>query len=81
MSRGSDAPPLLLNAAKRLETLDARLARETYLDALIAAVSAHRLAGDGGALKVAEAARAAGYARSPPQPARRRIFSWTAGRR
>src|SRR6185312_10086919 len=44
MSRGSDAPPLLLNAAKRLEALDVRLARETYLDALIAAVSAHRLA-------------------------------------
>ena len=70
MSRGSDAPPLLLNAARRLEPLDARLARETYLDALIAAVSAHRLASGGGALEVAEAARAAGYARSPAQPAR-----------
>jgi DNA-binding CsgD family transcriptional regulator len=70
MSRGSDAPPLLLNAAKRLEALDVRLARETYLDALIAAVSAHRLASGGGALEVAEAARAAGYARSSPQPAR-----------
>ena len=70
MSRGSDAPPLLLNAARRLEPLDARLARETYLDALIAAVSAHRLASGGGALEVAEAARAAGYTRSPAQPAR-----------
>ena len=27
--RGSDAPPLLLKAARRLEPLDARLARET----------------------------------------------------
>ena len=33
--RGSDAPPLLLQAAKRLEPLDPTLARETYLDALV----------------------------------------------
>jgi hypothetical protein len=32
-TRGRDAPPLLLEAAKRLEPLDATLARETYLDA------------------------------------------------
>jgi hypothetical protein len=31
--RGSDAPPLLLDAARRLEPLDARLAVETYLEA------------------------------------------------
>jgi len=65
MSRGRDAPPLLLNAAKRLEALDVRLARETYLDALTAAVSAHRLASGGGALEVAQAARAAGWGPSP----------------
>jgi DNA-binding CsgD family transcriptional regulator/tetratricopeptide (TPR) repeat protein len=59
LSRGSDAPPLLLDAAKRLERLDVRLARETYLDALSAAVFAHRLATGGGVLEVAEAARAA----------------------
>ena len=35
ISRGSDAPPLLLDAAKRLEPLDAALARETYLEALL----------------------------------------------
>ena len=29
--RGNEAPPLLLDAAKRLEPLDAELARETYL--------------------------------------------------
>ena len=33
-SRGSDAPPLLLRAARRLEPLDVELARETYLEAL-----------------------------------------------
>src|SRR5262249_33248170 len=32
--RGRQAPALLLAAAKRLEPLDPRLARETYLDAL-----------------------------------------------
>src|SRR5512133_3555390 len=31
LKRGSDAPPLLLSAAQRLEPLDAMLARETYL--------------------------------------------------
>ena len=36
LSRGSDAPPLLLKAAKRLEPLDQRLARDTYLEALTA---------------------------------------------
>ena len=34
---GSDAPPLLLKAAKRLEPLDLDLARETYLTAWMAA--------------------------------------------
>jgi DNA-binding CsgD family transcriptional regulator len=42
VNRGGDAPPLLLSAAKRLESLDGRLARETYLEALSAAVSAGR---------------------------------------
>jgi DNA-binding CsgD family transcriptional regulator len=65
--RGSDAPPLLLKAAQSLELLDARLARETYLEALFAALFAGRLALGGGAREVAEAARAAP---SPQQPAR-----------
>ena len=43
-SRGSDAPPLLLRAAKTLEALDPRLARETYLDAWSAALFAGRFA-------------------------------------
>jgi hypothetical protein len=49
--RGSEAPPLLLGAAKRLEPLDVPLAREIYLDALTAAVFAGRLAGDSDARK------------------------------
>ena len=44
LRRGSDAPPLLLRAAKRLEPLDAELARETYLEAMIAAIYAGELA-------------------------------------
>jgi DNA-binding CsgD family transcriptional regulator len=43
MTRGSDGPPLLLAAAKRLEPLDSKLARETYLEAFAAALSTDRL--------------------------------------
>ena len=42
---GSDAPPLLLKAAKRLESLNLELARETYLSAWMAALFAGRFAG------------------------------------
>jgi DNA-binding CsgD family transcriptional regulator len=62
-SRGSDAPPLLLKAARQFEPLDMGLARETYLDALAAATFAGRLALGGGMREVAEAALAA-----PPPP-------------
>jgi hypothetical protein len=66
-SRGGDAgaPPLaepasqLLKAAKRLENLDDDLAREAYLEALIAAMYAGRLDEPGALANVAEAARAA----------------------
>jgi DNA-binding CsgD family transcriptional regulator len=58
-SRGNDAPPLLLKAAKRLEPLDVTLARETYLDALTAVLFAGRLASGGSVLESARAARAA----------------------
>src|SRR5882757_9631803 len=67
-SRGGDAPPLLLKAARQFEPLDYRLARETYLDALAAAMFAGRLALGGGMREVAEAALAApppGSARGP----------------
>ena len=64
--RGSDASPLLLKAAKRLESSDVGLARSVYMDALIAAVFAGRLAGPGGSL--VDVARAAGAAPSPVPP-------------
>jgi DNA-binding CsgD family transcriptional regulator len=45
-NRGSDAPQFLLTAARRLESLDVRIARETYLDAWSAALFAGQLARD-----------------------------------
>ena len=41
--RGRDAPPLLLEAARRLDPLDAGMARETYLEAMESAMYAGRL--------------------------------------
>jgi DNA-binding CsgD family transcriptional regulator len=66
-SRGNDAPPLLLHAAQRLGPLDARLARDTHLEAFSAAVMAGRLARGADLREVAEAARAAP---PPPDPPR-----------
>ena len=56
--RGRDAPPLLLEAARRLEPLDADMARETYLEAIAAAMFAGRLGTGPDEREVAEAARA-----------------------
>jgi DNA-binding CsgD family transcriptional regulator len=56
--RGRDAPPLLLQAARRLDPLDAKMARETYLEAIASAVFAGRLGTGPDAREVAEAARA-----------------------
>ncbi|WP_239154385.1 AAA family ATPase [Amycolatopsis sp. FDAARGOS 1241] len=67
-NRGRDAPPLLLAAARRLAPLDARLARETYLEALNTALFAGQLAGSGTVLAVAEAARGAPPVPDPPRP-------------
>ena len=53
---GSDAPPQLLKAAKRLEPLDPIMARETYLGAWGAALFAGRLAGAGDLVEVSRAA-------------------------
>ena len=58
LRRGSDAPPLLLRAAQRLQTLDAELARQTYLEALVAAIYAGRLAHGQDVLDIARAAQA-----------------------
>ena len=66
---GSDAPPLLLKAARRLEPLDLDLARETYLEAWRAAQIAGYLAGGGDLLEVSRAARALPAPPRPPRPA------------
>ena len=65
---GSEAPPLLLKAAKRLESLDLSLARETYLSAWMAALFAGRLAGAGDMAEVCRAARALPAPQDPPHP-------------
>ena len=56
--RGRDAPPLLLAAARRLDPLDAAMARETYLEAIASAIFAGRLGTGPSEREVAEAARA-----------------------
>ena len=58
----SDTPRLLIDAARRFEALDARLARETYLEALSAALLGHRTSQIG----TSEIARAAGGATAAP---------------
>jgi DNA-binding CsgD family transcriptional regulator/tetratricopeptide (TPR) repeat protein len=65
--RGRDAPQLLLQAARRLGPLDAALARETYLEALWAAIRAGRSGGGHMARQVAAAARTAPPAADPPR--------------
>jgi DNA-binding CsgD family transcriptional regulator len=65
--RGSDAPLLLLKAAQRFEPLDATLARETYLEALWAAMFVGRLASSADLLEVAQAAREAPASPQPPR--------------
>jgi DNA-binding CsgD family transcriptional regulator len=67
-SRGGDASALLLRAARRLEPIDVDLSRATYLDALLAAIFAGRLASPGG--DVLDVARAAGAAPPPRYPPR-----------
>jgi DNA-binding CsgD family transcriptional regulator len=65
--RPSDAAGLLLSAARRLEPLDAGLARETHLEALWAAMWAGHLGSPGGVPAAAEAARAAPPGSDPPR--------------
>jgi hypothetical protein len=66
VNRSREAPPLLLGAARRLERLDVALARETYLDAILAAMFAGGLAVGGGVREAAEAARAGPPRRTLP---------------
>jgi DNA-binding NarL/FixJ family response regulator len=65
---GRDAPPLLLDAARRLEPLSLDLARETYLNAWLAALFAGRLGGPVDLLTVSGAARALPPLPDPPRP-------------
>ena len=65
---GSDAPSLLLKAAKRLEPLNLDLARETYLEAWHAAMFAGHLVGGGDLEEVSRAARALPPPAHPPRP-------------
>jgi DNA-binding CsgD family transcriptional regulator len=59
LRRGNDAPPLLLDAAEQLTPLDSKLARETYLEAMGAAIFAGRLNDRVGTAEVAAAVRTA----------------------
>ncbi|MFI6579639.1 ATP-binding protein [Embleya sp. NPDC050493] len=67
--RGGEALPLLLDAAGRLERVDAGQAREAYLEAMGSAVFAGRLGARVGVRDVAEIARAAPRGPRPPRPA------------
>ena len=66
-TRGSEAPSLLLDAARRLEPLDAAMARETHLEAMAAAMFAGRFGNDPGVRETAAAAQAAPPAPQPPR--------------
>src|SRR5262249_50091685 len=63
--RGRDAPQLLLDAARRLELLDATSARDTYLDGIQSAMFAGRL---GVGASVHDLAEAASRIELPLQP-------------
>jgi DNA-binding CsgD family transcriptional regulator len=67
-NRGSEAPPLLLQAARTLETLDVRLSRNTYLDAWSAALGVGRLASAGSSLLDVSRAVATAPPANPPRP-------------
>ncbi|MFN2538687.1 MAG: AAA family ATPase [Mycobacteriales bacterium] len=68
LSRGSDAVPLLLDAARRLSAFDGGLARETYLEAFTAAVFAGRFGKLDDVREAAAAALATPVASQPPDP-------------
>ena len=65
---GSQALPMMLAAARRLEPLDETLARETYLDTISAAMFAGRLATGGPVAGMQQVARAVREAPAPPEP-------------
>ncbi len=66
---GNTALPLLLDAARRLEPTEPKVARETYLDALAAAMFAGRLA-SGDDIGMRHVAAAMRQVRLPAEPSR-----------
>ena len=64
--RAGDAPPLLLDAARRLERFDRGVACDTYRDAFIAGIYVGRFAGETGLAEVAAAVRSAAPSAEPP---------------
>jgi DNA-binding CsgD family transcriptional regulator len=67
-SGGGDAPALLVKAARQFEPLDAGLARQTYLDALYAALNAGQFAGAGDLQEVSRAALSSPPPAGPASP-------------
>jgi DNA-binding CsgD family transcriptional regulator len=67
LTRGREAPPLLLEAAAQLATLDPAAARETFVEAIGAAMFASRLYADSAVRTAAEAARSAPQSPHPPR--------------
>jgi DNA-binding CsgD family transcriptional regulator len=66
-TRGGDTPTKLLDAARRLEPLDAAMARETHLEAMAAAMFAGRFRDTPSVRDTADAARAAPAGPQPPR--------------
>jgi DNA-binding CsgD family transcriptional regulator len=75
---GSESVPLLLAAARRLESLDPALARETYLEAVSAAKHAGGLEAELSAVDVARAARRLPPGDGPPRMGELLLDSLTA---
>jgi len=67
-NRSSDAPPLLLKAARRLAAIDPDLSRATYLESLSAAVIVEGLAVGGAVVEVARAMTSAPSPTGQPKP-------------
>jgi DNA-binding CsgD family transcriptional regulator len=67
-TRGNDAPPLLLEAARRFEPLDVASARETYVETFGAEIFAGRESRAGGMVETAKGARASPPGPLPPRP-------------
>jgi DNA-binding CsgD family transcriptional regulator/tetratricopeptide (TPR) repeat protein len=67
-TRGNDAPPLLLEAARRFEPLDVASARETYVETFGAEIFAGRESRAGSMVETAKGARASPPGPLPPRP-------------